>query len=62
MLVVSVSSTAFLPSPEGEDFPGAQGQVLCCRDRKRTGLPPLAAHRLQVMSGPAVPSCGRLPS
>lgn len=62
MLIVSVSSAALLPSPEGEDLPGAQSQVLCCRNCKRTGLPPLPAHCLQVMSSPAVPPRGFLPS
>lgn len=55
-----VSSPALLPSPEREDLPGAQGQVLRCRNCKCTWLPPLPAHCVQVRSGPALPPGGHI--
>jgi len=39
---------ALLPPAEGEDLPGAPGQVLRRGDRQRARLPALTAHRLQV--------------
>ena len=51
-------SPAVLPSAEREDLPGAQSQVLRRRNCKCTWLPPLPAHRVQVMSRPTVPPSG----
>lgn len=55
----SFFSPALLPSPEGEDLPGAPSQVLRRRDRQRPRVPPLPAHRVQVRPGPAAPPCGQ---
>lgn len=52
---LSVFSPAVLPSPEREDLPGAQSQVLRCWNCKCTWLPPLPAHCVQVMTDPTLP-------
>lgn len=53
-------SPAVLPSPEREDLPGAQSQVLRCWNCKCTWLPPLSAHCVQVMSEPTAPPSGQM--